>query len=270
MSVAKRIEEYFASENIEFFGALSYADCREISPDIRKRAGFTPKSVLIYILPYYFGECVNMSRYAASLDYHIAIGEISGGLIDVLRSEYPEASFKSYGDHSPIDECHAALIAGLGVRGDNGLIINERYGSYVFVGDIVTDLDPELLGALAPREPRGCLHCGACRRACPTGILSGEGNDCLSAITQRKGELTEGEVSLMRKVNTVWGCDECQSSCPYNKSPRLTPVEFFRRERIECLRSDILAGLDKAAFLRRAFAWRGRKTVERNLKHLGY
>ncbi|MBQ9084664.1 MAG: hypothetical protein IJY24_03315 [Clostridia bacterium] len=74
----------------------------------------------------------------------------------------------------------------------------------------------------------------------------------------------------MQKINTVWGCDECQRVCPYNKSPVLTPISFFREDRIECLRSDILSSLDKDAFSERAFAWRGRKTVERNLELLGY
>ena len=96
-------------------------------------------------------------------------------------------------------------------------------------------------------------------------ILTGEGSDCLSAITQRKGELTDDEKSLMRKYNTAWGCDLCQSVCPYNREPKITPIAFFHRERISELTRDILDNMDKASFQRRAFAWRGRKTVERNL-----
>jgi epoxyqueuosine reductase QueG len=69
----------------------------------------------------------------------------------------------------------------------------------------------------------------------------------------------------MRKYNTAWGCDECQSSCPYNKNPVLTPIEFFYRERIPELRLDLIEGMTRVEFSRRAFAWRGRKTVERNL-----
>ena len=270
MRTVELLKNYFSSQSIEYFASLSYKDCREINTGIRERAGFMPRSVILFLVPYYFGECENMSRYCASLDYHIAIKEISSGLIEMLKSEFPEAHFCSYGDHSPIDECHAALIAGLGVRGDNGLLINEKYGSYIFIGDTVTDISPEVLGAVTPVTPGECLHCGACRRACPTKILSGEGSDCLSAITQRKGELSENEVALMRKLNTVWGCDECQACCPYNKSPILTPVSFFQRDRIECLTSEILSGLDKENFKKRAFAWRGRKTGERNLKYLGY
>ena len=110
-----------------------------------------------------------------------------------------------------------------------------------------------------------CISCGACRRACPTGCLRGEGESCLSAITQRKGELTEEEAEMMRKFNTVWGCDLCQSSCPHNIKPKVTPLRFFHEDRITRLTRERLDGMSKEEFNARAFAWRGRKTVERNL-----
>ncbi len=259
------LDRFFASLGIEYYAVLSYTDCRQINPGIMERENFTPRSVIIYLLPYYTGETVNISRYAASLDYHLALRECADGLIKALREGNPDISAKGYGDHSPIDEVGAALHAGLGVVGDNGLIINEKYGSYVFIGDVVTDIEPELLGAILPREVGGCMHCGACKRSCPTGILRGDGIDCLSAITQRKGELTQEEIALMRKYNTAWGCDICQSVCPYNREPVITPIEFFHRERIPRLTRELLDSMDKQTFLRRAFAWRGRKTVERNL-----
>ena len=259
------LDRFFESMGIEYYAVLSYSDCREINPGIMAREDFKPRSVILYLLPYYTGETVNISRYAASLDYHLALRECADGLIAALKEHCPDLSAKGYGDHSPIDEVGAALRAGLGIIGDNGLIINEKYGSYVFIGDVITDVPPEEFGATLPCEVGHCHHCGACKRACPTGILRGEGSDCLSAITQRKGELTEEEQRLMRKYNTAWGCDICQSSCPYNREPRITPIEFFHRERIVELTRDVLDSMDKPTFLRRAFAWRGRKTVERNL-----
>ncbi len=259
------LKEYFEARKIEYYAVLPYDACEETSPNIMSRESFVPKSVIIYLLPYYTGECVNISRYSASLDYHIALRETAEGLIKKIREKAPCHSAKGYGDHSPINEVHAALISGLGIIGDNGLLINEKYGSYIFIGDIVTDIEPCILEGVRPVNPTGCKHCGACRIACPTGILRGEETDCLSAITQRKGELNEEEVGLMRKYNTVWGCDICQSVCPYNKNPEKTPIEFFYRDRITELTSDLLGSMSKAEFERRAFAWRGRKTVERNL-----
>jgi len=265
----KEICEFFSANKIEYFSAVAYGDCREISPEIMSREDFTPRSVLVFLIPYYVSKPKNLSVYAASLDYHIYIRQITSELIKLMKELYPENNFVGYGDHSPIDERGAALIGGLGILGDSGLFINEKYGSYVFIADIVCDLSPSELSAVKC-EVKACLHCSACLSACPTGILRGEGDDCLSAVTQRKGELSENEVRLMQKCDTVWGCDLCQSVCPYNKSPVVTPIEFFHRDRIECLTSECLSSLSKEEFKSRAFGWRGRAVVERNLKALKY
>lgn len=260
-----KIKECLLGHNIEYFSILSYSDVRETNSRIIEREGFAPKSVIIYLLPYYAGESLNLSRYAASLDYHLAINEINDSLKTLIKEYFPKSNVKGYGDHSPIDERHAALIAGLGISGSNGLIINEKYGSYIFIGDMITDIEPEFLGASEPVTIRSCERCGVCLAACPTGILRGEGSDCLSAITQRKGELSEEEKQLMRKCNTAWGCDLCQSVCPHNRKPALTPVDFFYRERIDNLTRKLLDSMTDEEFSRRAFAWRKRKTIERNL-----
>ena len=265
----REIEDFFFENKIEYFAALDYRDAVEIAPEIMQRESFEPRSVILFLIPYYAGRTGNLSVYAASLDYHIFIREISERLILLMKKLYPDNNFKAYGDHSPIYEVGAAITAGLGIRGDSGLFINERYGSYVFVADLVYDILPSELGSVK-YEARECVHCGKCRSACPTGILRGEGEDCLSAITQRKGELSEKEAQLMKKCDTVWGCDLCQSVCPYNESPEITPIEFFHRDRIDNLTTEALAALSKEDFKRRAFGWRGRATVERNLKLLGY
>ncbi len=259
------LREYFVSQNIEYYAILRYGDCREINSRVIDRQKFIPKSVIIYLLPYYSGEAENLSIYASSLDYHLAISEINSGIEKLLKHNFPDAKIKGYGDHSPIDERHAALCSGLGIAGDNGLIINEKYGSYVFVGDVVTDIEPDLLSAVEPKAVKKCESCGKCKMACPTGILRGEGEDCLSAITQRKGELSEEEMDLMRKNNTLWGCDLCQKSCPHNKNPKITPIAFFRQDRIPILTKEILDALTDEQFEKRAFSWRKRKTVERNI-----
>ena len=259
------VRKLFECEKIEYFAAADYSFLEEINPKLITRSGFEPKSVIVFLLPYYTGETVNISRYSASLDYHIIIKEITDKLIRVLKETYPEYNFAGFGDHSPIDERRAALSSGLGILGDNGLIINEKYGSYVFIGEVVTDLPPDVLGAEEPQSLLRCEGCGACKKTCPTGCLNDYGKECLSAITQKKGELSEAQIALIRKHGTVWGCDACQSVCPHNKNPELTPIDFFYRERIDELTSDILNAMSDEEFKRRAFAWRGRKTVERNL-----
>ena len=265
----REIVEFFSENKIEYFSAVDYSDCRETMPEIMARESFNARSVLLFLIPYYVSKPKNLSAYAASLDYHIIVRRIGTELVSLMKTLYPDNNFAVYGDHSPIDEVGAALISGLGVRGDSGLFINEKYGSYVFIADVVSDIDPKELEAVKC-EVKGCLHCKRCLLACPTGILRGEGSDCLSAITQRKGELSDSETEIMRKCDTVWGCDLCQSSCPYNKEPRVTPIEFFHADRIELLTTEILEKMSNAEFKSRAFGWRGRAVVERNLKSLGY
>jgi epoxyqueuosine reductase len=256
---------YFDSIGVTHFSVIRYSDCREINERLRLCLDFTPKTAVVFLLPYYAGETVNISRYAASLDYHLILREVAEGLTAALMEKYPDAHFVGYGDHSPIDEVHAALITGLGIRGDNGLIINPKYGSYVFIGCIISEAEPVCI--INSPTGRVCTHCGACRRACPTGILRGECADCLSAITQRKGDLTEEEVEMMRKFNTVWGCDLCQTSCPYNRSPKVTPIEFFHKDRIVRLDSSYVSSIGKDEFKNRAFAWRGKAPLLRNLEY---
>jgi epoxyqueuosine reductase QueG len=259
------LKEFFKNEGIEYFSVLDYKSCIEISSPIMEREDFSPKSVILFLMPYYTGETENISRYAASLDYHLAIREVGERLRSYLLDKFPSAKMKIFGDHSPIAERHAALISGLGIAGDSGLLINEKYGTYVFIGDMITDIPAELLGKSPLCEIAACPHCGACKRACPTGVLRGESEECLSAITQKKGELTDEEKSLMVKHNTAWGCDLCQVSCPYNKNPEKTPLEFFYRERLSRIDRVTLDSMSKDDFKKRAFAWRGRKTVERNI-----
>ena len=124
-----RITEFFEKENIEYYAALDYLETKEINPRLRERGNVDAKSIIVFLLPYYTGETVNLSRYAASLDYHIIIKDITSRLCDLIKEIYPESTAIGFGDHSPIDERGAALSLGLGILGENGLLINEKYGT---------------------------------------------------------------------------------------------------------------------------------------------
>ena len=109
--------------------------------------------------------------------------------------------------------------AGLGVLGDNGLLITPRWGSFVFIGEIITLSE-------APPEPaplKFCAHCGRCSAACPSP------DSCLSALTQKKGALSAGEEELIRRSGSVWGCDICQLACPCNDGAEETAIPEFAR-----------------------------------------
>lgn len=262
------VKRFFESRKIEYFSLLEYSACREINGRLVSRAGITPRTVVLYLLPYFTEQGENISSYAVGIDYHRVINKINSELIELLRLKFPENKFLSFGDHSPIDERQASLISGLGISGESGLLINERYGSYVFIGEVVCDLElkrEELTPLITPKK---CIGCGKCALACPTGILRGEGTDCLSAITQKKGELSASELSLMAEYNTAWGCDICQRVCPYNRHPEKTPVFDFYGDVIPYLTRARLDTMENDEFDARAFAWRGRKTIERNLEFL--
>lgn len=219
------------------------------------------ESVLVACFPYllpkenYKGS--NISKYAVVTDYHdVAINRLKNAC-EELSELYPENTFVPFADNSPIPEVRAALCAGLGVCGKNSLLITEEFGSYVFLGEIVTDLKFEATENAA----KNCIGCAKCVKACPAAAISENGTDstkCVSAITQKKGELTEKEKELMINCGCVWGCDICQDICPMNKNAAVTQIKEFLSDP-----EPVLTG--ETDFDGRAYAWRGKKVIERNL-----
>ena len=220
------------------------------------------KSVLVLLFPYYTGPQPerNLSYYTLGPDYHRVAGEMLQGLAEYLAQQLPPYQFVPFVDSSPIPEVEAAVQAGLGCRGENGMLLSPKYGSFVFIGEIVTDL------ALPPAQsPEGvCSGCGRCVTACPASALGSGGPDrerCLSHITQKKGELTPQQADLIRKGGLIWGCDICALVCPYNRAPAVTPIPAFK---------DVVpvASDENLDFLveTRACGWRGKQVLERNLE----
>ena len=264
------LESIFAEEKIEFFGVLPFEECRCRRADLIERRGVRPediRSAVMFLIPYYVdGEKGNISLYARSGDYHFYSDSLFERILPILRERFG-GEFLGYADKSPIEENIAAAKAGLGVIGDNDMLINEKYGSFVFIGEILSTVAPETLGFSGETAPvRGCLHCGACKRACPAHSHGGE---CLSALTQTKGVLTEAQEAYIRECGSVWGCDICQLSCPMTKKAMAsgvrTPISFFAENRISCLTEDLLNGMTKEEFRFRAFSWRGKQPLLRNL-----
>ena len=260
----RAVSSLLREEGIREYAILPISAVRVLRPELFLRDGeFSPKSLLVFLVPYYAGPTENLSLYAAARDYHRYMHALTDRLASAVREAVPGAVLRGFSDHSPIDERYAAAVAGLGVLGDNGLLINPTYGSFVFIGALFSDLPPDEEAQAAARPLSFCEHCGACREACPTGSLSGKG-DCLSELTQRKGELTDEEKALMIRYNTAWGCDICQSVCPYNKNKTVAPLPFFEEDRVCEITSELIENMSKTEFEKRAFSWRGRKTVLRN------
>lgn len=233
-----------------------------------KNKRFIPEnaeSVMVYLFPYYLGadayKSLNISKYAVSRDYHEIVAEYLEKAVEQLRLVYPNGSFKSFCDNSPIPEVLAAYNAGLGCVGKNGLFINETYGTFCFIGEIVTDIHFESTF----EGEKKCLLCGKCEKLCPNAAIKDgkvEKNKCLSHISQKKGELSESERELLRTCGCAWGCDICQNVCPMNAKAEKTPIKEF----IDSAKTHFSSGDEIAS---RAFSWRGEKVINRNIEIIG-
>ncbi|HET9869471.1 MAG TPA: tRNA epoxyqueuosine(34) reductase QueG [bacterium] len=155
-----------------------------------------------------------ISCYAWGRDYHEVLGEKLEALSDLLRELAPGARAKWYADTGPVLEKDHAAAAGLGWIGKNTLLLNKKFGSFLFLGEILTDVE------LAYDEPTAnlCRSCTACLEACPTGALEEAGvlnaTRCISYLTLEHRSPFPQAPELS---GYLAGCDLCQSVCPYNQ-----------------------------------------------------
>lgn len=263
------IENAIRAEGIEYFAPIPLSDCEIKRAYLLERAGISDGTAIMLVMPYcaFFPEKRNISLYATPRDYHIFFKVFFARVTKNLAEAFPNNKFAGFSDHSPIAEIKAAAKAGLGVVGRNGLLITEKYSSLVFIGEIVTDMKIECRAG----EIKHCEDCGACLRACP-GFKDGKFEFCLSEISQRKGELTEEELKMLRENGTAWGCDICQLACPHTKRAikegNFTEIKFFRESLTPFLTSSDLKNMTDAEFAERAYSWRGRAVITRNLENL--
>ncbi|MBQ8637328.1 MAG: tRNA epoxyqueuosine(34) reductase QueG [Clostridia bacterium] len=224
------------------------------------------KSIIACLFSYHNGgEKSNLSLYARGEDYHLVAERKLKELCSLLESEGYLA--KAYCDTGALCDRHLAYLAGLGFVGKNRFLINPEFGSYTFIGYILTDAELEENLPLST----GCIGCEECIRACPGGALTESGLDsskCASYITQKKGDLTDSEKKIIKKSGSVWGCDICQTVCPHNKTAKLTDIDEFRTNLVESLGFGMAeSNRDfKKKYQNRAFSWRGYEVIKRNLK----
>ncbi|KAA0964364.1 tRNA epoxyqueuosine(34) reductase QueG [Streptococcus cristatus] len=199
------------------------------------------------------------------LDYHYVLQDKLDRLAKGIEELTADFEYKGMVDTGALVDTAVARRAGIGFIGKNGLVISKEFGSYMFLGELITNLDIE------PDQPvdYGCGDCNRCVTACPTSCLIGDGTmnakRCLSFQTQDKGIM---DLEFRKKIKTViYGCDICQICCPYNKgldNPLATEIdpELAHPELLPFL--ELSNGQFKEKFGHIAGSWRGKNILQRN------
>ena len=173
-------------------------------------------------------EKAYVSRYALGRDYHKLIRKRLTLLGQKIEREVGEHGYRAFVDSAPVMERPLAQQAGLGWMGKHSLIINRQAGSFFFLGELFTNLP------LPVDQPLGQSHCGrctACMDKCPTGAIVApyqvDARRCISYLTiENRGAIPVPLRPLMG--NRIFGCDDCQLACPWNRFARPTTESDFQ------------------------------------------
>ncbi|RKN71269.1 tRNA epoxyqueuosine(34) reductase QueG [Paenibacillus ginsengarvi] len=208
-----------------------------------------------------------ISRSSWGEDYHKVLRKRIAALEEYIKERVPEARIESMVDTGSLSDRAVAQRAGIGWSGKNCAIITPEWGSWVYLGELITSIP------FPPDRPitDQCGDCTICIDACPTGALVGPGqlnsSRCISFVTQTKGFVSE---EMMRKIgNRLYGCDTCQVVCPVNKGKNWThqPDLQPEPEKVKPLLKPLLSLSNKQfreLYGHLAASWRGRKPIQRN------
>jgi epoxyqueuosine reductase len=167
-----------------------------------------------------------ISRYALGRDYHKLLRKRLKQLGDKIKAQFDNTDFRPFVDSAPIMERPLAEKAGLGWTGKHTLILDRDSGSWFFLGELLINLP---LPVDQPVE-EGCGSCTACMTICPTQAIVGpyelDARRCISYLTiELRGSIPEELRPLMG--NRIYGCDDCQLICPWNRYAQLTDEADF-------------------------------------------
>jgi len=204
-----------------------------------------------------------ISRYALGRDYHKLIRRRLQQIVDRIKKVAAANTFRAFVDSAPVLEKALARNAGLGWIGKHSNLINTRAGSWFFLGEIYTDLP---LPVDKPFTGRHCGSCNACLEVCPTGAIIApyqvDARRCISYLTiELKGSIP---VEFRKPMgNRIFGCDDCQLVCPWNRFARASTEPDFK----------VRHGLDTAELID-LFHWSEdefmRKTEASAVRRTGY
>lgn len=168
-----------------------------------------------------------VSRYALGRDYHKLLRNRLKKLGEMIQEHCTTLNFRPFVDSAPILERPLAAKAGLGWTGKHSLILNRDAGSFFFLGELLIDLP---LPIDQPLAEEGCGRCVACMTQCPTGAIVEpyvvDARRCISYLTiELEGAIPEEFRPLIG--NRIYGCDDCQLICPWNRFSQLTDEADF-------------------------------------------
>jgi epoxyqueuosine reductase len=191
-----------------------------------------------------------VSVYARGRDYHKVMRQRLQQLSDKLQTELGAVGHRVFTDSAPVLEAELAVRSGLGWRGKHTLVLHREAGSFFFLGEIFVDV------ALAPTpvQSEHCGSCSACISACPTQAITApyrlDARRCISYLTIEHA----GSIPLeLRPLigNRIYGCDDCQLVCPWNKFAKRSPLpDFDERHGLGSASLVQLLQWDEASFLR--------------------
>ncbi|MBF0993379.1 MAG: tRNA epoxyqueuosine(34) reductase QueG [Granulicatella sp.] len=202
-------------------------------------------------------------------DYHFILSRRMEALIEYIKSEVnqEDVAFKPMVDTGELIDVRVAERAGIGFVGKNGLLVTKEFGSYVYLGELITNIE---FPVDSPVD-YGCGDCTRCVDFCPTNALLGNGKmnaqRCLSYQTQTKGFMPK---EYRKKIgHVIYGCDICQQVCPYNKGKdfHLHPEMEPSVEETHPLLKPLVTISNKEfkeRFGKMAGSWRGKKPLQRN------
>jgi len=190
------------------------------------------------------GHAAYLARYALGRDYHKVLRARLQQLADRIREEVGDFGYRVFTDSAPVLEVALAAKSGLGWRGKHTLLLTRDMGSYFFLGEIYTNLP---LPVTDPQSSH-CGTCAACIDACPTGAIVApyelDARRCISYLTiELPGAIPDALRPLIG--NRVYGCDDCQLACPWNRFAQVAGEGDFAAVR---------HGLDRATLVE-LFAW---------------
>lgn len=199
---------------------------------------------------------VYLSSCSIGEDYHIVLKN----KLEVIKEYLENKGYigKIFVDNNPLDERLLAYNAGLGFFGINNLLINEKLGSYFYIGVLLTNASISSNKIIDSK----CINCGLCKKVCPLGAINDnnilDSTKCISYLNQKKN-ITEEESEYFD--NCIYGCDKCISICPYNKNIKvlnnegINPYEFLNMDNNK---------YDKK-YSNKSCYWRGKKVLDRNI-----